>query len=174
MHDPACAGAPTRNGPERGLGAVVWTARHSPEPPPAVVCRDDDQEIMFVGVCRLTLRVVQSHSLKEKRAVLRRLRDRAAEAGVTLREVGGADTWQRAELGFAVVGQDRDEATAAVRRVVALCAQADGGEVTAVREEVLGFGEDWFAAAAPYGKPEDADADAAWIPTAWREEDGTP
>lgn len=129
---------------------------------------------MFVGVCRLTLRVVQSHSLKEKRAVLRRLRDRAAEAGVTLREVGGADTWQRAELGFAVVGQDRDEARAAVRRVVALCAQADGGEVTAVREEVLGFGEDWFAAAAPYGKPEDADADAAWIPAAWREEDGTP
>ena len=73
----------------------------------------------------MTLRVVQSHSLKEKRAVLRRLRDRVAEVGVTLREVGGADTWQRADLGFAVVGQDRDDATAAVRRVVGLCAQAE-------------------------------------------------
>lgn len=130
---------------------------------------------MFVGVCRLTLRVVQSHSLKDKRAVVRRLRDRVAEScGVTIREVGGADTWQRADLAFAVVGHDRDEALAAVRRVVALCAQADGGEVAAVRHEVLGFGEDWFAAAEPYGKPEDADADAAWIPAAWREEGGSP
>ena len=47
-------------------------------------------------------------------------------------------------------------------------------EARAVREEVLGSGEDWSAAAAPYGKREDADADAAWIPAAWREEDGTP
>ena len=58
--------------------------------------------------------------------------------------------------------------------LAALCAQADGGEVAAVRHEVLGFGEDWFAAAEPYGKPEDADADAAWIPAAWREEGGSP
>lgn len=129
---------------------------------------------MFVGVCRLTLRVVASHSLKEKRAVLRRLRDRVTEAcGVTLREVGGADTWQRADLGFAVVGHDRDDATARLERVIAVCAQADGAEVTAVRHEELLFGDDWFAAATPYGKPEQADADAAWIPAAWRD-DGDP
>lgn len=134
---------------------------------------------MFVGVCRLSLRVPHSHSLKDKRAVVRRLRDRVAnEAGVTLREVAGADTWQRADLGFAVVGHDRDDVEQLVRRVVGLVVAHGQGEVAAVRHEVLPFGDDWFAAATPYGKPEadsaDADADAAWLPSSWRDDGGTP
>ncbi|MBK9032908.1 MAG: DUF503 domain-containing protein [Myxococcales bacterium] len=134
---------------------------------------------MFVGVCRLSLRVPHSHSLKDKRAVVRRLRDRVAnEAGVTLREVDGADTWQRADLGFAVVGHARDDAEQLVRRVVGLVVAHGQGEVAAVRHEVLAFGDDWFAAATPYAKPEadsaDAGADATWLPPSWRDDGGTP
>ena len=125
---------------------------------------------MFVGVCRLTLLVPGSHSLKDKRAVVRRLRDRVlTEAGVTVREVDGADTWQRADLGFAAVGHDRDDALAVVRKVVALCVAQPGAEVAAVRHEAVAFGDDWFAAATPYAKPE-PDAEAAWIPAAWKDE----
>lgn len=127
---------------------------------------------MFVGVCRLTLLVVHSHSLKDKRAVLRRVREHVrSSCGVAMREVGGADTWQRAELGFAVVGLDRADADAQVARVIATVAAQDGGEVAAVRREVLGFGDDWFAAATPWAKPTEGDADAAWIPAAWRDGD---
>ncbi|MEZ4402710.1 MAG: DUF503 domain-containing protein [Kofleriaceae bacterium] len=127
---------------------------------------------MFVGVARVSLLIAHSHSLKEKRAVLRRLRDRVAnEAGVTLREVGSADAWQRADLGFAVVGHDRDDAEARVRRVVGLVIAHGQGEVAAVRHEVLAFGDDWFAAATPYGKPAPDSADAGWAPAAWLDEE---
>ena len=47
-------------------------------------------------------------SLKEKRRALRRIKDRTANAfGITVSEVGLNDVWQRAELGFAAVGNDR-------------------------------------------------------------------
>lgn len=120
---------------------------------------------MFVGVARVSLRIEHSHSLKDKRAVVRRLRDRVAQAhGVTLREIDGADTWQRADLGFAVCARDRAEADQLVGRVIGFVAAHGQGELAAVRREVLPFGADWFAAATPYV----ADGpDASWAPAEW-------
>ena len=57
--------------------------------------------------CALTvdIRVPSSHSLKEKRAVVRHLVDGAsARFGVASAEIGFQDQWQRCELGFAAVG----------------------------------------------------------------------
>lgn len=124
---------------------------------------------MFVGVCRLSLRVPHSHSLKDKRAVVRRLRDRVAQQWhVTLREIGGADTWQRADLAFTVLGRDRAETDETLRRVVGFVAAHGQGELAAVRQEVLVFGEDWFASATPWSAPaEGADADTSWMPAEW-------
>ena len=88
--------------------------------------------------------------------------------------------------GHAVVATTRDPARAAALRALgvdaralpALDADAVRALVPAGARVLVAFPPDGrtdaFAAAAPYGKPEDADADAAWIPAAWREEDGTP
>jgi uncharacterized protein YlxP (DUF503 family) len=63
---------------------------------------------MTVGIARLTLYLPQSHSLKEKRMVLRRVKDRLkAKFNVAVAEVEDNDVWQRAVLGLAVVGNDR-------------------------------------------------------------------
>ena len=44
---------------------------------------------MVVGVCRVTLMVPESHSLKEKRMVLRRIKDRVANKfNCAIAEVG--------------------------------------------------------------------------------------
>ena len=69
----------------------------------------------------------------------------------------------RSSRGFGIVGV-----------LGALALSGYGGEVTAVRHEELHFGDDWFATATPYGKPEQADADATWIPAAWRDEGDPP
>lgn len=62
---------------------------------------------MIVGVCKLDLRIYECRSLKEKRKVLRRIKDRSQSAfGVSVAEVDFQDLWQRAELGFAIVGND--------------------------------------------------------------------
>ncbi len=62
---------------------------------------------MIVGICKLDLRIRGCGSLKEKRQVLRKIKDRvASRLNVTVAEVGNQDLWQRAEMGFAVVGND--------------------------------------------------------------------
>lgn len=77
---------------------------------------------MFYVVARIELLVPQSQSLKEKRAVIRRLKDRLSDRfGASVAEVEFQDLWQRAALGMALVvsspSRGRD-AVAAMRRFV--------------------------------------------------------
>ena len=63
---------------------------------------------MTVGLARVTLFVAGSHSLKEKRSVVRRLKDLVTQKfNVSIAEVGANDVWQRAVLGLALVGNER-------------------------------------------------------------------
>ncbi len=129
---------------------------------------------MHVAVCRFSLLIAHSHSLKEKRSVVRRLRDRIQQRfQVGLVEVGGQDTWQRADLAFSVLTGSRDASEAAIAGVLAFTAAQDQGEITAARHEVLGFGDDWFAAASPWTKPiaGEGAAEEDWIPASWRDEE---
>jgi uncharacterized protein len=77
---------------------------------------------MIVGVCRVTLLVPASHSLKERRMVLRRIKDRVANKfHVAIAEVSEGeyrDAWQSAQLGFAVVSNDRGFTQSVVQKVL--------------------------------------------------------
>ena len=62
---------------------------------------------MIVGVLRVDLAVYESHSLKDKRRVIKALKDRLAQRfNVSVAEVDALDSRQRAVLGLAVVGTD--------------------------------------------------------------------
>jgi len=71
---------------------------------------------MIVGAALVELHVHDSHSLKQKRGVVRsvvaRVRNRF---NVSVAEVGGQDTWQRALIGVTATGID----TTSVRRTLA-------------------------------------------------------
>jgi uncharacterized protein len=72
-----------------------------------------------VGVARLTLFLPGSHSLKEKRMVLRRVKDRVRQKfNVAIAEVEENDVWQRAVVGLALVGNDRRFVDGALDEVV--------------------------------------------------------
>jgi uncharacterized protein YlxP (DUF503 family) len=59
---------------------------------------------MFVLALSADLRMVDAHSLKEKRACVKPIVEGARRRfGVAAAEVGHQDQWQRAELGFAAV-----------------------------------------------------------------------
>jgi uncharacterized protein YlxP (DUF503 family) len=61
-----------------------------------------------VGLARVALFVAGSHSLKEKRSVVRRLKDLVTQKfNVSIAEVGENDVWQRAVVGLALVGNER-------------------------------------------------------------------
>lgn len=62
---------------------------------------------MIVGVGQLELFLPYSHSLKEKRQALRKIKERVFNKfKVTVAEVDHLDKWQRAGLGFSLVGND--------------------------------------------------------------------
>jgi uncharacterized protein YlxP (DUF503 family) len=63
---------------------------------------------MVIGVCRIELHLPDRHSLKEKRHVLKSLKDRIRrDFNVSIAEVDGHELWQRAEVAAACVGTDR-------------------------------------------------------------------
>ncbi len=62
---------------------------------------------MTVGIARITLYLAGSHSLKEKRMVVRRVKDLVRDKfNVSIAEVGENDIWQRAVLGIVLVGNE--------------------------------------------------------------------
>jgi len=62
---------------------------------------------MIVGTLRVRLLLRGCHSLKEKRSVVRSLKDRLRDKfNVAVAEVDHQDVWQTAELGIVTVGTD--------------------------------------------------------------------
>ena len=101
---------------------------------------------MTVGIARIILFLPDSHSLKEKRMVLRRvkalLRDKfnvsVAEVGDG---VGGNDLWQRAALAVTVVGNERRFTEAALDEIIRFV--QDHANVTDVARELQTFSDDF-------------------------------
>jgi uncharacterized protein YlxP (DUF503 family) len=128
-------------------------------------------------MARISLALADAHSLKEKRMVIRRIKDRVRERlGVFVNEVGSSeikDSWQRAELGVAVASSDRTKALALIDDVIRVAMAAGGAEITAVARDAITFD----AAPSPVAVIDDrtGSGDKAvggddWVPDAWREE----
>lgn len=129
---------------------------------------------MYVGIAKISLVIGDSHSLKDKRMVLRRIKDRVRErVGVIVNEVGEQDIWQRAELGCAVVSADRQKAQELLDEVARVAMGAGGSEIVAIAKDVSKF-EGQAEPFAPIddrtGAGDKAQGDPTWIPEEWREE----
>lgn len=63
---------------------------------------------VIVGLRVFDVHILGARSLKEKRFVLRSVKDRISNRfNVSMAETGHQDLWQRAEVAIAVVGGDR-------------------------------------------------------------------
>jgi uncharacterized protein YlxP (DUF503 family) len=93
---------------------------------------------MVIGICKLDLRIPENHSLKEKRHVLRKLIDRVrARFNVAIAEVGDNDLWQRAEMGFCTVGNDRRYINSSLDKVVYFIEQMNLVEMVRTEIEII-------------------------------------
>ena len=62
---------------------------------------------MRIGVLRVSFMIFNSQSLKQKRMVLRSVKDRLMnQFNISVAEIGSNDKWQIAELGIAAVGNN--------------------------------------------------------------------
>ena len=69
--------------------------------------------------CNIELNIGESSSLKDKRRVLKSLKDRLKNNfNLSLAEVGGMEEWHRAELAMVTVSNDIKHANSVISRAV--------------------------------------------------------
>ena len=132
-------------------------------------------------MARISLLLADARSLKDKRMVIRRIKDRVRDRiGVFVNEVGSPevkDSWRHGELGVAVASSDRQKALALIDEFVRIAMSAGGAEITAIAKDAITFD----VAPAPVvplaegledrtGSGDKAVAGDDWVPAAWRED----
>jgi uncharacterized protein len=74
---------------------------------------------MVVGVCTLELEIPASHSLKDKRHVVKSLIARVRQSfNVSIAEVDSLDAWQVATIGIVCVSADEKYAQGLLQKVI--------------------------------------------------------
>ena len=96
---------------------------------------------MHLAVCRLTLHIYASQSLKDKRRVVQSVSEKLRHRyGVSVAEVGGLDTWQTAVLGVAAVSGEATKAREIIDRAVAYMQEiAPEAEVTSAEVDEFNY-----------------------------------
>ncbi len=91
-----------------------------------------------VGLLSLELHFPGAHSLKDKRVVLRSVKDRLRKHNVGTAETDHHDLWQRAQLAVVAVGSDQTTVEQSLDRVVDEIERKDPGIV-------IGSDIEWLA-----------------------------
>jgi len=95
---------------------------------------------VIIARITLALYIPAAHSLKEKRTVVQRLKNRLRHRfNLAVSETGNLDKWQRAELTAVLVGTDRNRLTSQVQKILAYCEQELLGRAEILRSELGWF-----------------------------------
>lgn len=92
---------------------------------------------MTIALLSLELFLPMSQSLKDKRMVLRRLKDRLEKFNVAVAEVEYQEVWQRAGLGIVTVASSDDMAEQTLSSVMNEIERLEPGLVTRSQVEYL-------------------------------------
>lgn len=91
-----------------------------------------------IGVLTLDIHVEDSHSLKDKRHVVKSLKDRLRERfNVAVAEIDGLDSWQTSVVAAVTVSNDRVHAQQVLTAVEAHAAGVLGGALSGSNVEWL-------------------------------------
>ena len=94
---------------------------------------------MLVGTLKLRLVLRESHSLKDKRRVLKSLKDTLSNKfNISVAETDEQDVWQTAELGVDSVGSDGSFVQSVLTNVVNYVRFFGGVELVDQKQEIFG------------------------------------
>ena len=94
--------------------------------------------IMIVGVLQIELEIPEAQSLKDKRRVVKSLKDRIANGhNVSIAEVGALDKYQRSILGIAMVANDKAYVEGGLSKIVDLVRLVPQANLLDYRIELL-------------------------------------
>lgn len=94
---------------------------------------------MIVGTLKIRLVLRESHSLKDKRRVLKSLKDTLSNKfNISVAETDEQDVWQTAEIGVAAVGSDGQFVQSVLTNVVNYVRFFGGVELVDNEQEIFG------------------------------------
>src|SRR5579864_3136696 len=100
---------------------------------------------MFVGVLKLTFHIPHARSLKEKRSVVRKFRDRVrARFDVSIAEVDAQDLHQKAVFGVAVVSGDAAKCDSVLEQVARAAELQEEAVLSDRATELIPVGDDLY------------------------------
>jgi uncharacterized protein YlxP (DUF503 family) len=99
--------------------------------------RRDQTPPVIVALLSVEMYLPASQSLKDKRMVLRRLKDRLGAMNVAVAEVAHQDLWQRAGLGVVTVASSDEVAEQTLQAALHEIERLEPGLVTASQVEYL-------------------------------------
>jgi uncharacterized protein YlxP (DUF503 family) len=100
---------------------------------------------MIVGILRLTFHVPHARSLKDKRRVVQKFRDRVrSRFDVSIAEVGAQNTLQRAVFGVSIVSGDAAVCDSVLAQVARVAETQEDAVLTDRSTELLPIGDDMF------------------------------
>ncbi len=95
-----------------------------------------DEVPVHAGALAVTLHLPESQSLKEKRRVLKSIKDRVRSGfNVSVSEIGEHDKWQAAVLGFAMISNDKKLISGNFEHIRSLVESVSGVRITAQQSE---------------------------------------
>jgi uncharacterized protein YlxP (DUF503 family) len=98
---------------------------------------------MFVGVLRLTFHVPSARSLKDKRRVVQKIRDRIrSRFDVSIAEVAAQDLHQLAVFGVCVVSSEASVCDSVLEQVANAAASVGDAVLTDRATEIATFGDE--------------------------------
>ena len=98
---------------------------------------------MVVGVCKVSLSIEGTATLKEKRAVLRHIKDKVENKfHCAIAEVGDQDLLQSAEVGFAVVSNELGFVQSLVQKILLCIEDLAVAKVTGDEQDYLNYGDE--------------------------------
>jgi uncharacterized protein YlxP (DUF503 family) len=111
---------------------------------------------MVVGVCKVSLSVDGAASLKDKRAVLRHIKDKVQHKwSCAIAEVGDQDLLQSAELGFAVVSNELGFTQSIVQKILQYIEDLAAAKVTSDEQDYIHYGDGSLEAGKGHWEPEE-------------------
>jgi uncharacterized protein YlxP (DUF503 family) len=94
---------------------------------------------VIVGTLKLRFVLRESHSLKDKRRVIKSLKDTMSNKfNISVAETDEQDVWQTAQIGVAVVGTDTPFVQSVLTQVVNYVRYFGGVELVDQQQEIFG------------------------------------
>lgn len=86
---------------------------------------------MVIGLLEIEIYLPYSHSLKEKRKILHRIKDKIQKKyNVALAELDYLDKWQRSRLGFVTLNNNKNLIISLFNKIIADIDLVVNGEIT--------------------------------------------